>query len=204
MAWAPDYIDVAEFADFVRVTDTVDDAVIALAITSAARAIDTATNRQFGFATGERLYTARPDYDRGRWVIVVDDIQTTDGLTILVDGEELTDYRMDPPNAVADGKAWTRIVVGKDSTVVPTGEELEVAATGQWGWTIVPDGEESAIPKAVQMANQLQANRFVNRRDAWAGVAGSPDSGSEVRLLKQLDPDVRMSLTGYVRPREVF
>lgn len=196
MAWAPDYIDTAQFAEFVRITDDVDDAVIALAITSAARAIDAATNRQFGTATGERLYTAYPDYDLGRWVIVVDDIQAVDELVVLVDGVELTDYRMDPPNAVADGKAWTRIVVGKDSAVQPTGEDMEISATGPWGWTTVP------VP--VELANHLQANRFINRRDAWAGVAGSPDSGSEIRLLKQLDPDVRMSLTGYVRPREAF
>ncbi len=196
MAWAPDYIDTAQFAEFVRITDDVDDAVIALAITSAARAIDSACNRQFGTATGERLYTAYPDYDLGRWVIVVDDIQTTDGLVVLVDGVELTDYRMDPPNAVADGKAWTRIVVGKDSAVVPTGEDMECAITGPWGWTTVP------VP--VELANHLQANRFINRRDAWAGVAGSPDSGSEIRLLQRLDPDVKMSLTGYVRPREAF
>lgn len=201
MAWAPDYIDAAEFADYVRddVGDTVDDAVMALAITSAARAIDSACNRQFGVADApvERLYTAQPNHDRGVWVIVVDDIQTTTGLVILCDGDEITDYRMDPPNAVADGMAWTRIVVSAASAVQPTGADMEIAATGLWGWSL-------GVPSSVSQANHLQANRFVNRRDAWAGVAGSPDAGSEIRLLKQLDPDVRVSLTSYVRPREVF
>jgi hypothetical protein len=197
MAWKPDYIDTAAFSEFVRVDDTVDDAVVQVAITSASRAIDAATNRQFGSATGERLYTAQPNYDLGLWVVVVDDIQTTDGLVILCDGEEITEYRMDPPNAVADGKVWTRIVIKESSSVQPTGADMEMAITADpWGW--------SAIPDAVVHAAELQTNRFVNRRDSWAGVAGSPDSGTEIRLLKQLDPDVRMSLTDYVRPREVF
>lgn len=198
MAWAPDYIDAAEFADFLRdaVSDTVDESVQALAITSAARAIDSATNRQFGTATGERLYTAFPNYDINRWVVVVDDLQTTSGLVILCDGEEITDYRMDPPNAVADGLAWTRIVISDQSSVQPTGDDMEMSITAEWGWSL-------GVPAAVEQANHLQANRFVNRRDAWAGVAGSPDAGSEIRLLRQLDPDVRVSLARYVRPKEV-
>jgi hypothetical protein len=201
MAWEPDYIDTEDLADFLRVTDSVDDLQLAQAVTSASRAIDGACNRQFGVvdAVEERLYTAFPDYDRGRWVIVVDDLQTTDDLVILVDGEELTDYRMDPPNAVAKGKAWTRIVVGKDSDVVPTGEECEVAATGLWGWSL-------GYPGAVIGATLLQASRWANRRDSPFGVVGSPDNGSELRLLAKLDPDVHVGLVGarLVRPREVW
>jgi Phage gp6-like head-tail connector protein len=198
MVWAPDYVELADFAEFLRITDDVDDTLLPVAITSAARAIDQATNRQFGVvaAAEERLYTAFPDYDRGRWVIVVDDLQTTDDLVILVDGDELTDYRMDPPNAVAKGKAWTRIVVGKDSAVVPTGEEFEVAAMGLWGWS-------TGIPVPVSGANYLQASRWINRRDSPFGVAGSPDQGSELRLLAKLDADVIVSLANYRRPREV-
>lgn len=198
MAWKPDYVELADFSAFLRVTDQVDDDMLAVAITSAARAIDDRCNRQFGVvdAVEERLYTAQPDYDIGRWVIVVDDLQTADDLVILVDGEELTDYQMSPPNAVADGKAWTRIVVGKDSTVVPTGEYLEVAATGLWGWSL-------GIPTAVSGANYLQASRWISRRDSPFGVAGSPAEGSELRLQARLDPDVLVSLAGYRRPRRV-
>ncbi len=199
MAWAPDYIDAETFAAFLRVTDEVDDEEFATAITSAARAIDTRCNRQFGVvdAVEERFYTARPDYDRGRWVIDVDDLQTTDDLVVLVADVELTAYRMDPPNAVAKGKAWTRIVVDADSSVVPTGDELEVAATGWWGWSL-------GVPATVVQANKMQANRFLNRRDAWAGVAGSPDNGSELRLLARLDPDVAVLLGGLTRPKAVL
>jgi hypothetical protein len=46
----------------------------------------------------------------------------------------------------------------------------------------------------------LQASRFYARRDSPYGVAGSPDLGSEVRLLSKVDPDVAVSLADYVRP----
>jgi hypothetical protein len=98
-------------------------------------------------------------------------------------------------NAAAEGKPWTRLLVDADSAVVPTGAEYEVAATVIWGWT--------AFPKAVTLAARLQASRFHSRRDSPYGVAGSPDTGSEMRLLARVDPDVGVSLRGLVRPRAV-
>jgi hypothetical protein len=45
----------------------------------------------------------------------------------------------------------------------------------------------------------LQASRLDFRRVAPAGVAGSPETGSEVRLLARVDPDVAVSLKDYIR-----
>jgi hypothetical protein len=53
----------------------------------------------------------------------------------------------------------------------------------------------------VLAAAKLQCARWNFRRDAPAGVAGSPDQGSEIRLLSRLDPDVAVSLAGLSRPR---
>jgi hypothetical protein len=197
MAWAPDYIDLVDFSAFLRVADNYDDDQMAVAITSAARAIDAYCNRQFGIlaAPAEWKYTARPDYDIGRWVVTVDDVMTTDGMVVTVDGTTVTDYTLDPPNAVSKGKAWTRIVLGTDAEAQPDGGYMGVAVTALWGW--------SDVPTSVVNANQLQASRFLQRRDSPYGVAGSPTDGSELRLLSKLDPDVAVSLRGYTRAREV-
>jgi hypothetical protein len=69
--WAPSYASTEELAAFVRVGDTADDAQLALALATASRAIDQATDRQFGQAPAPvaRFYPA-PRWDRRhlRWV----------------------------------------------------------------------------------------------------------------------------------------
>jgi hypothetical protein len=58
------------------------------------------------------------------------------------------------------------------------------------------DAEE--VPSAVKQACLIQASRFFTRRYAPFGVAGSPESGSEMRLLAKVDPDVAVILGPYV------
>lgn len=197
MAWAPDYVSVDELKAYLRIADTVDDDELAIIVAAASRAIDDHTNRQFGkvAAAEQRLYTARYDYERRRWVIDIDDLMTTTDLVILVGGVALTGYRKEPVNAAAKGRPWTRLVVDQDSAVIPTGEEYEVAGTAIWGWT--------ATPATVKLAARLQSSRFHSRRDSPYGIAGSPDAGSEMRLLSRVDPDVGVSLRSYMRPRRV-
>jgi hypothetical protein len=197
MVWAPDYITSAELKSYVRIGDTVDDAEIAVAVTASSRAIDEHCNRQFGkvAAAEERLYTARWRGDLNRWVVDIDDLMTTTDLAVEVAGDALTGYTLEPRNAAAKGRPWTRLVVDEDSSVVPTGDAYEVAATAIWGWT--------AVPTQVKQASYLQSSRFLSRRDSPYGIAGSPDAGSEMRLLARVDPDVAVSLRGLVRPRAV-
>lgn len=197
MAWAPDYVDPDELAAYVRIDDTLDDAQIALAITAASRAVDRATRRQFGRddVPVTRYYTARFDYSSGRWAVEVDDLMSDDGVEVRLDADdvEVVDYVLGPRNAAADGRPWTRVVVRERSPVQPTGAREDVAVTAMFGWSEVPD--------TIRQATLLQASRFLQRRDAPFGVAGSPDQGSEVRLLARVDPDVHVMLAPYVRPR---
>lgn len=198
MAWAPDYVTDADLKAFMRIGDTVDDVEIALAIATASRAVDDHCNRQFGVVAvaEQRLYTARPDHERGWWVVGIDDLQTvTDLAVVITDVGTSTDFVKEPVNAAAKGRPWTRLAIDATSSVVPTGEPHEVAATGRWGWT--------AVPTVVKQATLLQASRFMVRRDSPYGIAGSPDQGSELRLLARLDPDVAVSLRGLVRTRAV-
>jgi hypothetical protein len=54
----------------------------------------------------------------------------------------------------------------------------------------------SPVPAEVKLATELQASRWAKRRDAPFGVAGSPELGSELRILAKLDPDVEILLGG--------
>lgn len=200
MAWAPDYATLAEAKAYVRIPDTEDDAQVALAVTAASRAIDQTANRQFGLlaAAAPRYYTAEWDRRRGRWVINIDDLMTQAGLLVHHDDTDdetytgvIDSFRLEPGNSAADGKPWTRIVVQPDSTVAPTGRVNAVRVTAQFGWTI--------IPEAIKQACLMQASRLLARRDSPYGIAGSPEIGSEMRLLAKLDPDVAVTVRPYTR-----
>lgn len=200
MAWAPDYAELAEAREYVtRHSSTVDDTFIGLDLTAASRAVDRATNRQFGLvaAPEQRFYTPCWDRRRVRWVINFDDLQTTTGFDPRlqdVDGNDLgaiDGYVLEPRNAAALGRPWERMVVKPTSTYAPTGLVDQAAFTGRWGWTEVPD--------PVKQATLLQTSRFAARRNAPFGIAGSPDEGSEMRLLARLDPDVAVVVGAFRR-----
>ena len=193
MAWAPDYLTLVQGKAFVRVDDTVDDTEIATAITTSSRSIDDHCNRQFGVvnAVEQRVYRAYYNYERTRWVVAIDDLQTAVGLVVMADGAAITDYVLEPRNAVAEGKAWTRLVFGTSVALV----DDDVSATALWGWAL-------GFPVPVVQAAKLQTSRLLSRRDSPYGVAGSPADGSEVRLTARVDPDVAVALRGWSRPRK--
>ena len=202
MAWAPDYVTTRELAAAVRIGDALDDAQLASAIATASRAIDHACGRQFGqlAAVEVRYFTARWDTARYRWVVPIDDLMTSTGLVIEVDTLddgtysdeiEVSAVQLRPANAVAKGRPWTEFVVRPSSAVQPNGCADAVQVTGRWGWT--------AVPAAIRHATLLQASRLLARRDAPFGVAGSPEAGSEIRLLARLDPDVAVAVAPYRR-----
>lgn len=200
MAWQPDYAEVSDLKAFVRIADTSDDAQLALAITTASRAIDLHTQRQFGLvATPEaRYYTPRWDRDLRRWTVTIDDLMTVTGIAVAADlddsggyTEEIDAYALKPVNAQPKGRPWTSLVVLPTSTVLPCSDQDSVEVTARFGWT--------AVPTPVKEACLLQASRLYKRRGAPFGVAGSPDSGSEIRLLAKVDPDVAVSLSPYIR-----
>jgi len=188
MAWAPEYVASADLKAYLRITDTDDDVQIDLAVTAASRAVDRYTNRQFGLlsAPEARKYTARWDKSRCKWVVDIDDLMTNVGLTVAGDAA-ITDYSLRPTNADLKGKPWTQIVLNSGGN----GREDGVTVTAKFGW--------SDVPVAIQQATLLQASRLFKRRDAPFGVAGSPEQGSELRLLAKVDADVEVVLGPYRR-----
>lgn len=199
MAWAPDYITLAQLKAQLRTVDSSDDGALAIAITAASRAIDYECNRQFGVSTSTaRVYTYNPClYLDGMPALAVDDLQTSSGLVVKTDLDDSgtfettltlgTDFALWPPNAPANGLPWTHLVtLSRSSTYLPVTFQ-GVQATATWGWT--------AVPGVVTQAALIQAARFFVRRDSAYGVAGSPALGNEIRLLARLDPDLAPLLT---------
>lgn len=197
------YATMAEFRLFVRnaaITDATDPDTNEelVALEAAARVIDVHCNRSFRpeeQTASERIYTARWIGGEYRYAVYTDDFFDDTGLEVSYDttgdgdwGDPLTTYRLLPLSPLP-GKPYTGLLFNR-GTAVGMGKE-RIAVTALWGW------EE--IPSAVKLANLMQAARFLKRRDAPFGVAGSPDMGNELRLLAKLDPDVAVLLSGYVR-----
>lgn len=181
MAWEPDYITSAVLKSELRIpaTDTQDDAQVARWVTSASRAVDSWCKRQFGKVdTPEtRRYNAVYDRHLCKWVAEIDDLMDLTGMLVKVGTTTITDYTLEPLNALLKGRPYERILT---SLAGP----YDILAP--WGWT--------SIPVNVQAATALQGTRFAARRDSPYGVAGSPSEGSELRLLNRVDPDVEVLL----------
>jgi hypothetical protein len=190
VTWAPDYLTPAQMKDYLGVTDTLDDAQLALWVTAASRAVDVKCNRQFGqlSVAAARTYRRTPYYiaDSALWVLDVDDIYSATGLLVGGVAYASSGAVLLPDNAPADSRPWTQL----GFTSCPT---VPLVVTALYGW--------AAVPSQVLQACQLQVARWNFRRTAPAGVAGSPDQGSELRLLERLDPDVATSLLGLSRRR---
>lgn len=193
MAWAPTYATAADLKAFVRIDDTLDDTQVDLAVEAASRAVDEHCGRQFGLvdAPEARRYTPLPVRSRRRrtaWVVPIDDLMTEDGLEVATEAGVITSYRLRPANGPATGAPWTELLI---EGVYLHGDDDEVEVTATWGW--------SQVPTAVKQATLLQASRLLSRRNSPYGVAGSPELGSELRLLAKVDPDVAVTLGPYVR-----
>lgn len=198
MTWAPDYVTADQVADFAHVDDDVDDVDYARVATTASRSIDDKCNRQFGrVATAEaRFYTPLWSHTRQAWVIETDDyISLTEVAIDPGDGTwatiELAKVIKLDANAPQKAKPYERCAVRRAVLPSFTYAADAVRVTGIFGW--------ASVPVAIEEAALLQASRLAVRRDSPLGVAGSPDSGSELRLLARLDPDVLTSIKPYIR-----
>ena len=100
-------------------------------------------------------------------------------------------YTLRPRNAAPAGVPWTEVLIPQTSVSTFVGGAETVQVTARWGWAGIPD--------SVRQACLLQASRLLSRRDSPYGVAGSPEVGSELRLLARLDPDVAVALEPYRR-----
>lgn len=193
MTWAPDYATPAQLKSWIRVADNADDVEVATVITAASRAIDAVCGRQFGQVGVAEARTYPAVYSRHArgWLVEIDDLQTTTSFSMTIDGTSYTDYTLGPVNALVRGRVYTQLALSEPSWGYSAACETNVVVTALWGW--------SAVPTTVLQALKVQGHRLLARRDSPFGVAGSPDQGSELRLLSRVDPDVELMLKPYVR-----
>lgn len=189
MAWEPDYVDVAVLAAWLGINDDEDDAKLELAISAASRNVDEHCSgempRQFGRTdTAEtRSYRTWYNFERQKWVAPIDDLIVVSGTVVTADGTETDDYTLEPSDAPLRSRPYEWIEFLSCVT--------DVTVTEVWGWP--------AIPKNVQQATLLEAARVFARKNAPFGIAGSPDQGSEMRLLARMDPDAVKLLRRFKR-----
>jgi hypothetical protein len=197
MAITQGYASLAQVKAALRITDSVDDALLDMAIESGSRAIDGYTNRSFS-ATGTATRVFIPnDYS----VTEIDDLVSITTLKTKSDDDSgfdttwaADDYQLEPLNARVDGLAtsYTHIRAVGDYLFTQWNGEATVEVTGTWGW--------SAVPMAVTQACVIQSSRIYKRLDSPLGVAGISDIGI-MRVSNQLDPDVAQLVGPYRRIR---
>lgn len=200
MAITNGYASLNEVKAALRITDSVDDSLLEMAVESASRLIDGHAARQFySSGTAVRYFVAQDDF-----VVEVDDlangtvtIQTAQDADGVYDTTWLTDdYQLEPLNGILDGIAWpyNQIRAVGDYLWPISGGEALIKVTGVWGWP--------SVPIAIKQACIIQASRIFKRLDSPLGVAGFGDLGA-IRVTRDLDPDVAQLVMPYKRMRNI-
>lgn len=179
------YCSLQDVKDSLRITDSVDDTLLELAIETASRQIDDHCERVFYKTTGQtRKFAPRDSY-----TCEIDDLVTLTSLKTSTDGDGVFDrtwtsvyYQAEPLNGIAGGIPHpTTLFRAVDDYLFPVyGGEATVEVTGTFGW--------DSVPTAVKFATILLSSRLFKRMDSPLGVAGIGDIG--VIRVSRIDPDI--------------
>lgn len=186
------YASLADVKEFLKITDTRDDAEIQKRLPAATRRVNKDCGRTFWTTSGVSARTYRATHPE---LLLVDDIATTDGLVVeLGRGASWTTISTDdldflPENAVAKLEAIE--ILQRAVGVWPIYGSTRVRVTAQWGWL--------AVPEDIVTATCIQAGRLFRRKNAVEGVLGNSEFGP-VRVSKY-DADYDQLIHPYVRPR---
>jgi hypothetical protein len=186
MAITNGYATLAQVKAALRITDSVDDALLEMAIESGSRAIDGYANRSF-YSQGSavRIFTPNDNF-----LTEIDDLVTLTLLETKTDDDSAfdtifaaDDYQLEPLNGRVDGLAvpFNFIRAVGDYLFTQFEQEATVRVTGVWGWP--------SVPISITQATVIQASRIYKRLDSPLGVAGISDIGI-MRVSNRLDPDV--------------
>jgi hypothetical protein len=185
MAITNGYATLSDVKAALRITDTIDDALLETAIESASRMIDGYTARTFSNAgTAVRNFAATDDLN-----LIIDDaisvseVASTDEIGDTYTVWKPTDFQLEPVNSRSDGlyMPYTGIRAINDYAWPVVDYQALVRITGVWGWP--------AVPIAIKQATVIQSSRLYKRLDSPLGVAGFGDMGA-IRVGRYLDPDV--------------
>jgi hypothetical protein len=197
MAITNGYATLAQVKAALRITDSVDDALLEMAIESGSRAIDGYANRSF-YSSGSAVRVFTPN---DNFITEIDDLVSLTSLKTMVDDDSTfdttwtpTDYQLEPLNGRVDGLTtpFTHIRAVGDYFFTEYEQEATVQVTGVWGW--------ASVPISITQATVIQASRIYKRLDSPLGVAGVSDIGI-MRISNRLDPDVAQLVDPFRRIR---
>ena len=189
MAITNGYATLAQVKAALRIpsADTIDDALIEMAVESASRMIDAECDRSF-YSSG----TATRDFvPSDAHVVDTDDL--TDIVSVKIDDSgdltflitlKLSDYQAEPVNRRVWGSVFpvTRLRMIGDYLLPVWGKQATVRIEGVYGFT--------PIPIQVTQACGIQSSRIFKRLDSPLGIAGFGEMGA-IRVGR-VDPDVSM------------
>lgn len=195
MAITNGYCSLADVKGALRITDTVDDSLLELAVESASRQIDGHCERVFYNGVETRIFTPSDSY-----VCIIDDVASLTSLKTSSDADGVFDvtwqegdYQLEPLNGRSGGLLTpaTQIRAVGDYTFPVDAQDATVQVTGTFGW--------SEVPTAVRQASILLASRQYKRYDSPLGVTGFGDLG--VIRVSNIDPDIAKLLEPFMRVR---
>lgn len=192
MAITNGYATLTEVKNSLRITDSIDDTMLEVAIESASRMIDGYTARTFYNAgTAVRHYAATDALN-----LIIDDaisvseVASTDEIGDTYTVWTANDFQLEPVNSRSDGlyMPYTGIRAVNNYTWPVVDQQALCRITGVWGW--------ASVPVAIKQATIIQSSRLFKRLDSPLGVAGFGDMGA-IRVGRYLDPDVEQLAMPY-------
>jgi hypothetical protein len=187
------YCTLADVKAALRVSDTIDDALLELSIEASSREIDGICERVF-YNTGATAVT-RTYIPQDIFLLETDDIISVTSIKSDTTGEggfdltwDAADYQLEPLNSLAGGivTPFTRIrAIG--SKLWPIYEPRDINA-GQASVEITGRFGFASVPIEIRQATILMALRQFKRYDSPLGAAGFGDLG--VVTVRRYDPDV--------------
>jgi hypothetical protein len=198
MAITNGYCTLTQIKAGLRVTDSIDDTLLEMAVESASRAIDSYCNRVF-YSTGTAVVRYYSPVDS--YLCDIDDLVSLTSLFTNSDETQSSyniqwtseDRQLEPLNGLADGQPtpFTRIRAIGDYTFQTLNGEASVKVTGVFGY--------SAVPIAITQATVIQGSRIYKRLDSPLGII-SGELGT-MRVGTRLDPDVAQLVDGFRKVR---
>lgn len=195
------YATLNEVKAALRVTDTIDDALIETAIEAASREIDGHTERFFYNAGTETKLFIPTDF----FLCEVDDLISVTTIKTRAQGTAFSvvfganDFQLEPLNGNVGGidTPFTRIrAIGEK--LFP---QFDIRDTNAFKATVEVTGVFgfSEVPKAINQATILLGMRQFKRFDAPLGVAGFGDIGAI--NITRVDPDVMALIAPFRKVR---
>lgn len=194
MAITNGYCTLQEVKSALRLSDSIDDTLLANAIEGASRRIDGYCGRFF-YKTSA---TAVPLFANNAYRLMTSDISSTTGLIVKLDDDGdgtfettltlNTDYIVEPTDYIVQQRPIRTLTMvgGYTYPMFYIPSEPGVQVTAHWGWNAVPDD--------VREACVLLSIRQFARYNAALGVLAFADMAITVRAV---DPDVRDLLQPY-------